>query len=83
MAAGLLGSEDVPCSWDLACQVLRTCREGNLHLLQLMLKSWCIPRAVYQVGPMLVLVCFAVWGVGGWGGVMKEDLSLKLGNTLQ
>ncbi|XP_051007286.1 FERM domain-containing protein 4A [Acomys russatus] len=49
MAAGILGSENAPCSWDLACRVLRTCREGNLHLLQLILKPWCIPRAVYQM----------------------------------
>ncbi|XP_051061825.1 FERM domain-containing protein 4A isoform X2 [Phodopus roborovskii] len=49
MAAGLLGSEDEPCSWDFACRVLRTCRAGNLQLLQLMLKPWCIPRTVYQM----------------------------------
>lgn len=58
MAAGLLGSENVPCSWDLACRVLRTCREGNLHLLQLMLKPWCIPTAVYQVGLKLTFLCY-------------------------
>lgn len=56
MAAGPLGSEDLLCSWDrlvwgLTSRVLRTCRGGHLRVLQLMLKPWCISRAVYQVGP--------------------------------
>jgi len=55
MAAGPLGSEDLQCSWDrpvwgLTSRVLRTCRGGHLRVLQLMLKPWCISRAVYQVG---------------------------------
>ncbi|XP_004409172.1 PREDICTED: FERM domain-containing protein 4A [Odobenus rosmarus divergens] len=54
MAAGPLGSEDLLCSWDrlvwgLTSQVLRTCRGGHLRILQLMLKPWCISRAVYQM----------------------------------
>ncbi|XP_041623320.1 FERM domain-containing protein 4A isoform X4 [Vulpes lagopus] len=54
MAAGLLGSEDLLCSWDrllwgLTSRVLRTCRGGHLRVLQLMLKPWCISRAVYQM----------------------------------
>lgn len=64
MAAGLLGSEDLLCSWDrllwgLTSRVLRTCRGGHLRVLQLMLKPWCISRAVYQVGLKLFL-CFFV-----------------------
>uniref|UniRef100_A0A671FSW4 FERM domain containing 4A n=1 Tax=Rhinolophus ferrumequinum TaxID=59479 RepID=A0A671FSW4_RHIFE len=54
MAAGALGTEDLLCSWDrlvwdLTCQALRTCRGGNLRVLQLMLKPWCFSRAVYQM----------------------------------
>ncbi|XP_035969994.2 FERM domain-containing protein 4A isoform X4 [Halichoerus grypus] len=54
MAAGPLGSEDLQCSWDrpvwgLTSRVLRTCRGGHLRVLQLMLKPWCISRAVYQM----------------------------------
>ncbi|XP_034500234.1 LOW QUALITY PROTEIN: FERM domain-containing protein 4A [Ailuropoda melanoleuca] len=54
MAAGPLGSEDLLCSWDrlvwgLTSRVLRTCRGGHLRVLQLMLKPWCISRAVYQM----------------------------------
>lgn len=80
MAAGLLDSEDAPCSWDFACRVLRTCREGNLQLLQLMLKPWCIPRTVYQVGPNLTILCFAVWGNGGeWWRRIMNDQHLCLG----
>ncbi|XP_024593776.1 LOW QUALITY PROTEIN: FERM domain-containing protein 4A [Neophocaena asiaeorientalis asiaeorientalis] len=53
MAAGPQGSEDLLSGWDrlvwgLTCRVLRTCRGGNLRVLQLMLKPWCISRAVYQ-----------------------------------
>lgn len=64
MAAGPLGSEDLLCSWDrlvwgLTSRVLRTCRGGHLRVLQLMLKPWCISRAVYQVGPeaLLTFLC--------------------------
>ncbi|XP_066886563.1 FERM domain-containing protein 4A isoform X2 [Kogia breviceps] len=54
MAAGPQGSEDLLSGWDrlvwgLTCRVLRTCRGGNLRVLQLMLKPWCISRAVYQM----------------------------------
>ncbi|XP_026310600.1 FERM domain-containing protein 4A isoform X1 [Piliocolobus tephrosceles] len=49
MAAGLLGSEDPPWSWNLTCRALRTCQGGNLRVLQLMLTPWCISRAVYQM----------------------------------
>ncbi|XP_017729957.1 PREDICTED: FERM domain-containing protein 4A isoform X3 [Rhinopithecus bieti] len=49
MAAGLLGSEDPPWSWNLTCRALRTCQAGNLRVLQLMLTPWCISRAVYQM----------------------------------
>ncbi|XP_044771477.1 FERM domain-containing protein 4A isoform X1 [Neomonachus schauinslandi] len=54
MAAGPLGSEDLQCScdrpvWGLTSRVLRTCRGGRLRVLQLMLKPWCISRAVYQM----------------------------------
>ncbi|XP_057400389.1 FERM domain-containing protein 4A isoform X1 [Balaenoptera acutorostrata] len=54
MAAGPQGSEDLLRGWDrlvwgLTCRVLRTCRGGNLRVLQLMLKPWCISRAVYQM----------------------------------
>ncbi|KAK2105334.1 hypothetical protein P7K49_014848, partial [Saguinus oedipus] len=48
MATGLLSSEDLPWSWNLTCRALRTCQAGNLRVLQLMLKPWCISRAVYQ-----------------------------------
>lgn len=55
MAAVLFGFEDLLYSWDslvwsLTSRALRTCRFGNLRVLQLMLKPWCISRAVYQVG---------------------------------
>ncbi|XP_042636160.1 FERM domain-containing protein 4A [Orycteropus afer afer] len=54
MAALLLGFEDLVCSWDglvwdLTCRALKTCREGHLRVLQLMLKRWCVARAVYQM----------------------------------
>ncbi|XP_025251668.1 FERM domain-containing protein 4A isoform X1 [Theropithecus gelada] len=49
MAAGPLGSEDPPWSWNLTCRALRTCQGGNLRVLQLMLTPWCISRAVYQM----------------------------------
>ncbi|XP_054516710.1 FERM domain-containing protein 4A isoform X3 [Pan troglodytes] len=49
MAAGLLGSEDPPWSWNLTCRALRTCQVGNIRVLQLLLKPWCISRAVYQM----------------------------------
>nr|XP_008525527.1 PREDICTED: FERM domain-containing protein 4A [Equus przewalskii] len=54
MAAGPLGSEDLLCSWDrlmweLTFRALRTCRGGNLRVLQLMLRPWCFSRAVYQM----------------------------------
>ncbi|KAF4023205.1 hypothetical protein G4228_015118 [Cervus hanglu yarkandensis] len=54
MAAGPLGSEDLLSAWNrlvwgLTCRALRTCRGGNVRVLQLMLKPWCISRAVYQV----------------------------------
>ncbi|XP_072811435.1 FERM domain-containing protein 4A isoform X1 [Vicugna pacos] len=54
MAAGPLGSEDLLSSWDrlawrLTRRALRTCRGGNLRGLQLVLKPWCISRAVYQM----------------------------------
>ncbi|XP_036082885.1 FERM domain-containing protein 4A isoform X2 [Rousettus aegyptiacus] len=54
MAAGALGTEDLLCSWDrlvwdLTCRALRTCRGGNLRVLQLMLKPWCFSRAIYQM----------------------------------
>ncbi|XP_034621015.1 FERM domain-containing protein 4A isoform X1 [Trachemys scripta elegans] len=54
MAAVLFGFEDLLYSWDslvwnLTSQALRTCRVGNLRVLQLMLKPWCISRAVYQM----------------------------------
>ncbi|PKU35696.1 ferm domain-containing protein 4a [Limosa lapponica baueri] len=53
MAAVLFGFEDLLYSWDslvwsLTSRALRTCRFGNLRVLQLMLKPWCISRAVYQ-----------------------------------
>ncbi|KAI4575373.1 hypothetical protein MJG53_011576 [Ovis ammon polii x Ovis aries] len=53
MAAGPLGSEDLLSAWDrlvwgLTCRALRTCQGGNVRVLQLMLKPWCISRAVYQ-----------------------------------
>ncbi|XP_049737912.1 FERM domain-containing protein 4A isoform X1 [Elephas maximus indicus] len=52
--AALLGFEDLVCSWDslvwdLTCRALRTCGGGNLRVLQLMLKRWCLSRAVYQM----------------------------------
>ncbi|EOB01827.1 hypothetical protein Anapl_09757 [Anas platyrhynchos] len=55
MAAVLFGFEDLLYSWDslvwsLTSRALRTCRFGNLRVLQLMLKPWCISRAVYQFG---------------------------------
>lgn len=55
MAAVLFGFEDLLYSWDslvwsLTSRALRTCRFGNLRVLQLMLKPWCISRDVYQVG---------------------------------
>ncbi|TFK09391.1 leucine-rich repeat neuronal protein 3 [Platysternon megacephalum] len=55
MAAVLFGFEDLLYSWDslvwnLTSRALRTCRFGNLRVLQLMLKPWCISRAVYQAG---------------------------------
>ncbi|XP_043354175.1 FERM domain-containing protein 4A isoform X3 [Dermochelys coriacea] len=54
MAAVLFGFEDLLYSWDslvwnLTSRALRTCRFGNLRVLQLMLKPWCISRAVYQM----------------------------------
>eukprot|EP00074_Homo_sapiens_P059639 XP_006717522.1 FERM domain-containing protein 4A isoform X3 [Homo sapiens] len=49
MAAGLLGSEDPPWSWNLTCRALRTCQVRNIRVLQLLLKPWCISRAVYQM----------------------------------
>ncbi|XP_007504042.1 FERM domain-containing protein 4A isoform X8 [Monodelphis domestica] len=54
MAAVLFGFEDLLYSWDslvwnLTARALRTCRAGNLRVLQLMLKPWCISRAVYQM----------------------------------
>ncbi|XP_069314821.1 FERM domain-containing protein 4A isoform X1 [Eulemur rufifrons] len=49
MATRPLGFEDLPCSWDLTCRSLRTCQAGNLRVLQLMLKPWCVSRAVYQM----------------------------------
>ncbi|XP_065777200.1 FERM domain-containing protein 4A isoform X1 [Muntiacus reevesi] len=54
MAAGPLGSEDLLSAWNrlvwgLTCRALRTCRGGNVQVLQLMLKPWCISRAVYQM----------------------------------
>lgn len=55
MAAVLFGFEDLLYSWDslvwsLTCRALRSCRVGNVRLLQLMLKPWCISRDLYQVG---------------------------------
>ncbi|XP_074050183.1 FERM domain-containing protein 4A isoform X1 [Macrotis lagotis] len=54
MAAVLFSFEDLLYSWDslvwnLTARALRTCRAGNLRVLQLMLKPWCISRAVYQM----------------------------------
>ncbi|XP_075782178.1 FERM domain-containing protein 4A isoform X10 [Pelodiscus sinensis] len=54
MAAVIFGFEDLLYSWDslvwnLTSRALRTCRFGNLRILQLMLKPWCISRAVYQM----------------------------------
>ncbi|XP_025786780.1 FERM domain-containing protein 4A [Puma concolor] len=54
MAGGPLGSEDLLCSRGrlvrgLTSEALRTCRGGHLRVLQLMLKPWCISRAVYQM----------------------------------
>ncbi|MXQ88356.1 hypothetical protein E5288_WYG021317 [Bos mutus] len=54
MAAGPLGSENLLNAWDrpvwgLTCRALRTCQGRNVRVLQLMLKPWCISRAVYQM----------------------------------
>ncbi|XP_020855333.1 FERM domain-containing protein 4A isoform X2 [Phascolarctos cinereus] len=54
MAAVLFSFEDLLYSWDslvwnLTARALRTCRAGNLRVWQLMLKPWCISRAVYQM----------------------------------
>ncbi|KAI1239493.1 hypothetical protein IHE44_0012618 [Lamprotornis superbus] len=35
--------------WSLTSRALRNCRFGNLRVLQLMLKPWCISRDVYQM----------------------------------
>lgn len=76
MAAGPLGSEDLLSAWNrlvwgLTCRALRTCRGGNVRVLQLMLKPWCISRAVYQVGPEapLLFLCSMrnSWGMVGKG----------------
>lgn len=75
MAAGALGTEDLLCSWDrlvwdLTCRALRTCRGGNLRVLQLMLKPWCFSRAIYQVGPAAP-VTFLCSTSSRWGTVAK------------
>uniref|UniRef100_A0A8D0U332 FERM domain containing 4A n=1 Tax=Sus scrofa TaxID=9823 RepID=A0A8D0U332_PIG len=58
MAAGPQGSEVLLSGWDrlvwcLTCRrhrwVLKTCRGGNVQVLPLMPKPWCISRAVYQM----------------------------------
>ncbi|KAM4746886.1 FERM domain-containing protein 4A isoform 1-T1 [Rhinophrynus dorsalis] len=54
MAAVILSFEDLFYSWDslvwnLTSRALRSCRYGNLRVLQLVLKPWCISRAVYQM----------------------------------
>ncbi|XP_030072002.1 FERM domain-containing protein 4A isoform X2 [Microcaecilia unicolor] len=54
MAAVLLNFEDFLYGWDrvmwnLTFRALRTCRLGNLRGLQMILKPWCISRAVYQM----------------------------------
>ncbi|XP_062839624.1 FERM domain-containing protein 4A isoform X3 [Anolis carolinensis] len=54
MAAVLLRFEDLIYSWDslvwnLTTRVLGTCRFRNLQVVRLMLKPWCISRAVYQM----------------------------------
>ena len=76
MAAGPLGSKDLLNAWDrlvwgLTCRALRTCQGGNVRVLQLMLKPWCISRAVYQVGPEtpLLFLCSMrnSWGMVGKG----------------
>ncbi|KAK2517768.1 hypothetical protein Q9233_012927 [Columba guinea] len=65
MAAVLFGFEDLLYSWDslvwsLTSRALRTCRFGNLRVLQLMLKPWCISRAVYQNHPWFVWVSLPI-----------------------
>ncbi|XP_044136036.1 FERM domain-containing protein 4A isoform X5 [Bufo gargarizans] len=54
MAAVLLSFEDLMYTWDslvwnLTSRALRSCRHGNFRVLQMMLKPWCISRAVYQM----------------------------------
>ncbi|XP_077120738.1 FERM domain-containing protein 4A isoform X3 [Ranitomeya variabilis] len=54
MAAVLLSFEDLMFTWDslvwnLTSRALRSCRHGNFRVLQMMLKPWCISRAVYQM----------------------------------
>ncbi|KAJ7395019.1 hypothetical protein BTVI_158947 [Pitangus sulphuratus] len=70
MAAVLFGFEDLLYSWDslvwsLTSRALRTCRFGNLRVLQLMLKPWCISRDVYQLKQLLytggVSLSVTVW----------------------
>lgn len=78
MAAGLPDSEDVPCSWGLTCQALRTCRGGNFRVLLLMLKPWCISRAVYQVGPTSSYFSLQYEAMMGNRGEGNELLSLVL-----
>ncbi|KAL0627713.1 hypothetical protein AAY473_001024, partial [Plecturocebus cupreus] len=75
MAAGLLSSEDLPWSWNLTCRALRTCQAGNLRVLQLMLKPWCISRAVYQIiGEQVVFGYMNRVSLSCQAGVQWHDL---------
>ncbi|XP_078530331.1 FERM domain-containing protein 4A isoform X1 [Lissotriton helveticus] len=54
MAAVLLNFEDLWYNWDslvwnLTSRALRSSRVGNLRVLQVLLKPWCISRTVYQM----------------------------------
>ncbi|XP_069484022.1 FERM domain-containing protein 4A isoform X3 [Ambystoma mexicanum] len=54
MAAVILSVEDLWYNWDslvwnLTSRALRSSRFGNLRILQVLLKPWCLSRTVYQM----------------------------------